>query len=226
MTSQLCLENLVQDVPAFVGPHPGFWLLPFSPSFAHCPLSLTYLKSSENPLQETVKAKCQGSLFSTPMVGGLRKALDCWGTRSSLTQQVPTRALRAGTGTDGVALGWGQGADAAPPPPSLSCLVISSLSPCRPSPPPPRPPFCHLSEAPLGQQPNPKLQRELRREGPPQLSLLWGQAGGCGLWGGREGGNLAGEAGDGGVRVYKSRPTALLFNTHVSDELSVKPLIN
>lgn len=47
--------------------------------------------------------------------------------------------------------------------------------------------------------------------------------GAVGEW---EGGGLAGEAGDGGVKVYKSRPTALLFNTHFSDELSVKPLIN
>lgn len=30
----------------------------------------------------------------------------------------------------------------------------------------------------------------------------------------------------GGVRVDESRPTELLFNTHFSDELSVKPLIN
>lgn len=39
---------------------------------------------------------------------------------------------------------------------SLSCLVISSLSPCRPSPPPPWPPFCHLSVAPLGQAAQPQ----------------------------------------------------------------------
>lgn len=109
---------------------------------------------------------------------------------------------------------------------SLSCLVISSLSPCRPSPPPS---LAALLSSPRGPPhpaaPAPRLQRELQR-GSPQVSLLWGRAEGWGPWGGGEGGSLAGEAGMGGVRVDKSRPTALLFNTHFSNELSVKPLIN
>lgn len=222
----LCVEKMVQNVPPGVVPHPCFrFLLPCSPSLTHCPLSLTDLKSSENPLRKR-ESKPSPWAPSSPRIGwvGSEKLWTVWRPEAVFPAGA-YGAPRAGTDRHRWS-GSGLGARGRRSHPwSLSCLVISSLSPCRPSPPPPQPPFCHLSMAPLGQQPNPKLQREHRR-GSPQVSLLRGQAGRWGPWGAREGGNLAGEAGDGGVRVYQSCPTAFLFNTHVSNELSVKPLIN
>lgn len=111
---------------------------------------------------------------------------------------------------------------------SLSCLVISSLSPCHPSPPPS---LTALLSSPHGtsppsQQPSPRTPEEALERVPRRLPCSGGEqkGGGQGV-GGREEAWLE-RPGMGGVRVYKSRPTALLFNTHFSDELSVKPLIN
>ena len=110
----------------------------------------------------------------------------------------------------------------------LPCyLFIVSLSP-QPNPLPSRPSVISTCPPPqASQQSSPRTPGGAPKRVPAGFPAMGvsRRVGAMGRW---EGGGLAGEArdGGGGVRVYKSRPTALLFNTHFSYELSVKPLIN
>jgi hypothetical protein len=87
-------------------------------------------------------------------------------------------------------------------------IVSFSLQPI-----PPQPPFCHLHMTPLRQKPSSRTPKRAWQgvPRPPALGVSR-KVGAAGEWEG--GSRWRGQ--EGGVRVYESRPTALLFNTHFS----------
>lgn len=132
-------------------------------------------------------------------------------------------ALRAGMGTDGVALGWGQGADAATPEASAALLSRHCLPVAPAHPLPGRPSVIspwHLSAS----SPTPN-SRGSSREGLPRFPCSGGKQEGGGHGVAEREGTWLERPGTGVSESINHAPLRSCL-THVSDELSVKPLIN
>lgn len=145
---------------------------------------------------------------------GRSKALNCWEAGSSRDQQVPIRALRTRMGTDGVALGWGQGADAATPGASAASLSLHCL-PVALAHPPPWLPFCHLHVGPSSSSPNPRTPEGPPERVPRRFPFSGGEqeGGGQGVGRGRE---LGWRGWDGGVSESINHAPLRSCLTHTS----------
>lgn len=162
------------------------------------------------PGPATSLGSLNSALYSVHRMGGVLRATNCWEAGSRRGQQVPAARVPGRAQMEWL---WAGGKGQMQPPlePQLPrYLFIVSLSPQPTRLLPPRLPFCHLLVAPLIQQPRPQDSSGSPREGPPQVSLLWGP------WSGQEGGRSAGEAGMGAVRQSINHAPLRSCLTHTS----------
>lgn len=176
-------------------PDPGGAVSPSSlfslshPARAPCPASLIYSESSEEPSPRGRPHRgsgLPGRRCPLREPGGRGRTRP--GAAGRPAAAAASRCLRGPACRDGHR--WsGSGLRArgrCSHPWSLSCLVISSLSPCRPGPPPSPAALLLSPHGPLVPQPRPQDSRGSSRGSTPQVSLLWGRAEGRGPWGGWE----------------------------------------